>query len=348
MTSRFSPFLLLLTFTLLLFIALPIQAQSALQDQSEGETGDEADSEDSPEGTDTTPSEDEDKPKAAGTDTSPEPPTAEPTSEAEAADPPPVEGTEAAEEGADAVEEGATEEEEKKVEVSLIAEAGGIAIVGNTRSFSAHGLVSFGVKADKNKFSTAIGANWGRSYITENKEWVTTATRFFGNLRYDRFITERNSIFVTVGAFNDKFAGYRLRLEANLGYSHLLVKTDRHNLTGEAGANYTFDWYATTPEGVEPDPIRQHFVGARLFLGYALKLSDNAGFSAGVESLLGGTDNMDARFDGRLNANLGLNAAITKAIALKLGFQLAYDFVPPEGFKPLDTITSLSIVATLM
>ena len=72
------------------------------------------------------------------------------------------------------------------------------------------------------------------------------------------------------------------------------------------------------------------------------------GFSQSVEGLFGGTDNGDARFDGRLVSATAITANISKIFALKVGFDLAWDFAPPAGFEPVDTVTSVTLVATLM
>ena len=164
-------------------------------------------------------------------------------------------------------------------------------------------------------------------------------------MRYDRFLTDRNSLYVLGGASHDPFAGLLAKIGANFGYSHLLVSTDQHTLTAEGGINYTHDEYTGDPI---PDPSSQNFVGARLFASYALDLNGTFGISQSVETLLGGTDNEAARFDGSLAAITGLSANITKILGVKIGFALTYDFVPPEGFKPIDTTTSLTLQATLL
>ena len=252
--------------------------------------------------------------------------------------------------------EEAPAEEEPKTEVSLVAEAGLIWLAGNTQSITANGQVAFGIQRDGNRFSLNFGGAYGRSLVSTDvvdadgtvirtdTEWVDTAKRVFGDARYDRFLVpDLNSIYVSGGAAHDPLAGLRFRAQGNAGYSHLLVNTDMHRFAAEAGFNYTHELYVE-----EVVPGSQNFVGARLFVGYALNANDIFGFSQSAEALLGGTDNAEARFDGRLLAVTGVTATLSKVFSVKAGFTLSWDFVPPEGFKPIDTTTTLTLVATLL
>ena len=274
-------------------------------------------------------------------------PTLAVAQESDEAEPTPEEAVaeEAATEEA-VVEEAAAEEpaaeEAPKAEVSLTAEAGVVFLYGNTKSVSANGAVNFGVKHLKNQFGLVVGAAYGRGVVADTDTWETTATKVFGTARYDRFLSDINSLYVLGGALHDPFANLTLQARGDVGYSHVLVNTDVHHLIGEAGFNYTHDRYVLN------DPMVQHFFGARLFAGYKLTPSDTFGFSQSVEALVGGTDNTDARFDGRMTAITAVTANATKILAVKFGFTLNWDFVPPEGTEPLDTTTMLTLVATLM
>ncbi len=268
-----------------------------------------------------------------------EPAVEEPAAEEPAAEEPAAEEPAAEEPAA----EGEAEEEEPKPEYSLVGEAGAVWLAGNTQSITANGRVAFGVLHARNRFGLEFGGSYGRSVIEE--EWTETARRVFGGVRYDRMLSDVNSIYAGAAGSHDPFAGSLVKIQGNLGYSHLLIQTDNHTLTAEGGFNYTHDEYTGDPV---PDPSSQNFVGARLFGSYALDVNGNFGISQSIEALLGGTDNVDARFDGSLAAVTGLTATLTKVLGIKLGFALTWDFVPPEGFKPVDTTTSATFVFTLL
>ena len=237
------------------------------------------------------------------------------------------------------------EEGEPRPEVHLTAEAGAIWLTGNTKSITASGAVNFSVAHKMNKFGLVAGGAYGRGVVEGGTdEWVVTATRVFGDARYDRFLVpDLNSIYVMAGAFHDPFAGFDLRFQAGAGYAHQLVKTDVHALALEGGFNYTRDEYI---DGVVPNS--QNFAGGRVFAGYRLTPTASFGFGQSVEALLGGTDNVDDVFDGRLLSNTEITANISKIFGIKLGFLVNWDFRPPEGFAPVDTTASVTLVATLL
>ena len=241
------------------------------------------------------------------------------------------------------------EEEETKPEVALVAELGVNFLFGNTKSISANGLLAGSISGDGNKFGFNFGGAYGRGLpaATEEEpnptEWLENAKRVFGGLRYDRSIVpDVNSVYFAGSGLHDTFAGLRLQAQANVGYSHQIVKTDKHNLVGEAGFNYSYDLYLP-----DADPKDQHFAGARLFVGYALTL-DSFGFSQSVEALLGGRNNMDAPFDGKISSLTGITANINSKIGVKFGFSVIYDIAPPVGFDPVDTQTTVSLLWIFM
>ena len=216
-----------------------------------------------------------------------------------------------------------------------------------------------------------VGGNYGRSVIQEeidtdgdgeidvvNDKWATTATRVFGDLRYDlSIIPDLNSVYVGFGGFHDPFAGYIYRLRGDLGYSHKIINTPVHLLIGEAGINYTREFLVddvTTDVDNDAAVRTNNFVGGRFFAGYRLTPNATFGFWLNIETLLGGADNVDGTFDGRLAMDTGITANLSKIFSIKLGFGMNFDYVPPDvdgidgpDVKSLDTTTTFTIVATL-
>lgn len=335
----------LIPFSLLLLLSSAAVAQEG--DGSEDTSGDES-SEEAP--AEEAPSEDasseapaESEPEADAAEAVEE--AAEATEEAQAEEAA-AEVTEAA---AEATAEGeAAEEEETKPEVDLVAELGAIWLMGNTRSITANGLITFAVSGDGNKFGWNFGGAYGRGVVVDadgnpSSEWVENARRIFGGARYDRsIIQDVNSVFFAGNALHDTFAGLRLQAAANVGYAHQIVNTEKHSLAAEAGFNYSYDLFLE-----DADPADQHFAGARVFLGYGLTL-DQFGFGQSIEALFGGRNNLDAPFDGRIISTTSVTANINNILGVKFGFLVNYDIAPPEGFQPVDTTTTLTLVATIM
>ena len=194
--------------------------------------------------------------------------------------------------------------------------------------------------------------------VTIDEAWATTATRVFGDVRYDfSIVPDVNSIYVSVGGFHDPFAGYIYRLRGDVGYSHTIVNTPIHLLTTEVGFNYTREFLVNNPTVAVDDPASvrtNNFFGARIFAGYTLTPNDTFGFWLNAETLLGGATNVDGVFDGRLVLDTGVTANLNKILSIKLGFGMNFDYVPPDvdgiegpDVKAVDTTTTLTIVATL-
>jgi putative salt-induced outer membrane protein YdiY len=150
-----------------------------------------------------------------------------------------------------------------------------------------------------------------------------------------------------------------------VGYSRLLLKTDMHLLTAEIGYDYTFQDNVTGPN------LSIH--SARVFSGYTLTLSKDVGLAFGLEVLcnlneLPGFQPMQtvgAFHDTRVNGNAALTARLWKNIAFQVSFIAKYTTDPAplpaiagaSAFdtsvsvplaQPLDTVTSLSLVVTLL
>ena len=241
--------------------------------------------------------------------------------------------------------------------VGLSIEAGANWAAGNTKSINASGAVAFSVAHARNKFSLDFGGAYGRGVVADSgsDEWVELAKNVGGAVRYDRFIIpDINSIYVGGGALHDPLAGFLIQARGDVGYSHKLINTEKHSLLAEGGFNYSRDQYVPVAEGGTGGG--QNFVGGRIAGAYALNVGGNFGFTQKLEALLGGRNNQDAGeegFDGKIVSATGISGSFNSIMSVKFGFKLGYDFVPPvradgTSFEALDTLTSITIVATLM
>ena len=70
---------------------------------------------------------------------------------------------------------------------------------------------------------------------------TVTAETLAGRLRYDRFLTEHNSLFVAALASRDVPAGKDAVLGAQLGYSRQLYKTETAEAVAEFGYDYSHE-----------------------------------------------------------------------------------------------------------
>jgi hypothetical protein len=258
------------------------------------------------------------------------------------------------------------------VEWGATAEAGLVVTTGNSRTTT----ISAGAKATrkekKNKFSGEASATYARSsnQIVSpgadnvlsadevNRQSVTSAEAFNLKLRYDRFLTECDSLYVAALAGADVIAGKDIVGGGQFGYARRLFKSDRHEVSGEVGYDFSY-------EGLS-DGSSNSIHSGRLFVGYKGKLGEESSLDSSVEALLNGnrqSADVGPLEDTRATAIIALSTKITKGIALSVSFTARLDadpapFNPPDGVMldatnppetaMIDTTTKASLIITLL
>lgn len=243
---------------------------------------------------------------------------------------------------------------EKPVEVKateLKASAkGGLLITGGnsqTTSGTMGGLVSY--KTGWNRFSGDAQAAYVRAKaltvrldptdmnttIDDGGELIrdpqTTSNLLQARGRYDRFLTENNSAYVSAQALRDRPAGKDIVAGGQVGYSRQVVKTARHTAVAEIGYDFSYEKsVGPTAEGV---PIHS----GRAFLAETLTLSDSTGITASVELLSNfneerapapGYEAPDAFEDTRFVGKFGVTSALWNNLSFGFGFTAKYDAAP--------------------
>lgn len=237
-----------------------------------------------------------------------------------------------------------------KAESSLVAEFGGSATSGNTEFFTATAGITGGYKQGQNKVSL-VGSGLigrGRADLDANGtldpderdgKMIRTAEKITGDLRYDRFFGQKNSLYLLGGVLHDPFAGFDFRAHVQFGYSHLFIKTDRALFRTEVGADYARENYV---EGVDPNSA--NIFAARVMASGGYTFNEAVKLTETVELL----ENVRDPDDLRVNNQIALTAALSKALSFKVGHDLRFDNVPVEGFAKLDHTTTATIVATIL
>lgn len=264
----------------------------------------------------------------------------------------------------------------KETEWDATAEAGLVQTTGNSRVTTVTAGAKAMRKQAKNKFSAEAAGAFARasnliardlngdmvltsSEVTrEDKE---SARNYAAKLRYDRFLTANNSLFIAALAGADKLAGKDLTAGGQLGYARLLHKNERHELAGEFGYDFSYENYASA----DPESVSIH--SARGFVGYKGKLSETTTVDGALEVLANvngqtiGPREVSALEDLRANLSGSVSAKLTKSVALSFSFTAKFDNVPaplalagftldpndpPENSK-IDTTTKASLIVTL-
>ena len=265
-------------------------------------------------------------------------------------------------------------EKVKDTEVNASAEVGLVFTTGNSETTT----ISAGMKASRkqknNKLSVEGSATYARAgqrvlfdqngngMIDNDTEITTerqvTAESYAGKIRYDRFLTKYNSLFVAALIGRDLPAGRELVLGAQLGYSRQLYKTEKAEAVGEAGLDYSNE-NLVIGESVK-------IISGRAFVGYKAEMTEGTNFETSGELLVNlndegtlptGADGDIAR-DFRLNFKASVSSKIGKNLAFQSSIEARYDNRPGPlnlknlamGFVPeasgLDTIMKASLIYT--
>lgn len=265
--------------------------------------------------------------------------------------------------------------EVKEVEWTASAEAGLVLTTGNseTTTATAAGKV---IRLDpRKKLEANLALTYARSTILIASDvdgsgaigpaeivesTSTTANAWQARARYDRFLTELNSAYVTGSLGADRPAGKEVIAGGQVGYSRALYKSEEHLAVAEVGYDFSYE------DLVTGDPLPIH--SARALVGYTLTRGEDTAFAASVEALanlnrLPTVPEEAAAFDDlRVNAQASVTAKLTADIAIALSIAAKYDRVPAPrapfgaipyepGFVPLadtlDTVTKASLIVTL-
>jgi len=260
----------------------------------------------------------------------------------------------------------------QKVVWSAKGEAGLVASTGNSRTTTLTASANALRKDLDNKLEltllgtyarattlTAVDAN-GDGFIDATELGETTATAAENislKLRYDRYLTPVNALYVAALAAIDKPAGKDFQGGAQIGYSRGLYKDRCQELLGEVGYDFT---YINVAAGAS---VTIH--SARLFVGHKAKIRSATTFEGSIEALLNGTHvtygmrEAGALEATRLNATAGIVTALSTKLSLNASFTAKYEAFPAPlakiggvpfaaGFEPpaekLDTLTKISLI----
>lgn len=262
----------------------------------------------------------------------------------------------------------------KGVETTASAEGGIVFTTGNSETITATAGLKASRKKNDNKLAIEGSLTYakaglrvlndqnGNGMIDDDSEITTekqvTAETYAGKLRYDRFLTEFNSLFVAGLISRDKPAGKELVVGAQLGYSRQLYKSETSGAVGEFGADYSNE-NLTIGESLK-------ILSARAFVGYKSEMTEGTNFETSGELLTNlnketlptGKDG-SAFKDTRFNFKASVSAKIGKNLSFQTSIEAKYDHRPGPlalknlamGFVPeassLDTIMKASLIYSI-
>jgi hypothetical protein len=235
-------------------------------------------------------------------------------------------------------------------ETHLSAELGGAWATGNVEYYTANGLLDASHRFERNQVALGAGVNIGKGISDADGDGILSdaeravdkveiARKYWGDGRYDRFVGDKGSLYLLGGALSDIYAGYDLRTHEQLGYSRILVDNDSTDLKVELGADVAQENYV---EGIDPNSAV--IFSARAMASLTHKFNESVSFSDTVEAF----ENVVNPADLRVLNEAAVSAKLSDIFSVKLSNQLTFDNVPVEGYRKLDQVTLISLVATLL
>lgn len=262
----------------------------------------------------------------------------------------------------------------KKTEWNATAEAGLVFTTGNSRTTTVTAGAKATRKQKQNKFSLDAAGTLARAsnlvandiggdkILSSNevrREDKTSAQSYQVKLRYDRFLSEFNSLFVAALGGADIIAGKDFAGGGQIGYARLLYKTERHEVTAELGYDFSYEDY------VDPAADALAIHSARGFVGYKGKLSEVTSVDGSLEVLANvnkQSDTVGPFEDLRANASASLSTKLTKSVSFSFGVIGKFDNAPaplsiagytlnpldPPSALKLDTTTKASLIVNFL
>jgi hypothetical protein len=220
------------------------------------------------------------------------------------------------------------------VEWKVSAQAGLILTTGNSRSTALSGSITASRKAGNNKLGLETAAAYARSRVLIasdadgngtigpaeiQRTSLTSAENWSAKLRYDRFFTEHNSAYLSARIGADQPAGKELFGGGQIGYSRQIVKTERHEVVGEGGYDFTYEAYVA--DSAEDLAIHS----ARIYAGWTAKVTETTGFLLNAELLLNlnAEDGPRGEIPPLEDARVLAKAALTTKIFTRVDFRFA-------------------------
>lgn len=249
-------------------------------------------------------------------------------------------------------------EEAQKAETDLSAEVGGALVSGNAIYYSLNGSLVFSHKWLKNKLRADARSNYsagkadgdGDGTLDDAERAISNqelARKFSSDIRYDRYLTKKDALYLWVGGMHDPFAGYDVRIHEQLGYARDVVSNDKTKLSTEVGFDWAHEFFTEAQlEGnnfLEDSDTYENVLAGRVGVGFSHAFNESVSFTDTIDTYVNVMDPADTRV---LNA-AALNTKLSGTFSLKLSHQLTFDNVPVEGFQKLDQASMVTFVASI-
>ena len=244
---------------------------------------------------------------------------------------------------------------DKKVDGTTITlSSGGLLTTGNSSLLALTANGAFETRTDANGFGGSLLGNYGQG-APAGKDIQVTTENLQARLRYDRYVIEQASVFLSVAGRHDRFQGLDFRLNVDPGFKYLFLKAEANALWAEAGYDFQYDVRRNSARAVldannnptvdalgQPVLLDKTLVdhSTRLFGGFRHAFNKEVTLLTGVEYLQSVVH--DTRY--RMNFDALFAAKVGGGLAFGVGFSARFDHAPLPGKEQLDTSTTLSLI----
>lgn len=178
----------------------------------------------------------------------------------------------------------------------------------------------------KNRFTLG----WEFNEASSADVTTTSNRRLLG--KYDRFLTEKDYVFLSAKGENDKMADLELRTSFGTGYGRQFIETPQTKFSGEIGVNYVKERYYVAPD--------ESFPTLGLGMKYDRKLWDDKLVFFEYLSI---DASLEDASDTLVRNRIGFRLPIAKGLNLSTQFNVDYDNQPVPGNKKTDRAFIISI-----
>jgi putative salt-induced outer membrane protein len=229
--------------------------------------------------------------------------------------------------------------------LSLLLPAGAMALEEGLRNQADVGIILTTGNASSATYNIAARSNYqfptpqllslDVRYLQSFANNVESMRYWIAALRFDQFLSERFSIFLSQNMESNVFAGFAQRYNSDVGVRYVFVKDDDFSWLGEAGYRY-----ALTNQVPLGNQVSAQM--ARLFT----ELNKSWDKSLSTKLWFEGTPNFTNTNGYRLMGEASVSVALSNTFSVKTAYLVKYDNLPPPGIgQNTDSFFTTSLVA---
>ncbi|MBI2391672.1 MAG: DUF481 domain-containing protein [Deltaproteobacteria bacterium] len=233
----------------------------------------------------------------------------------------------------------------------LSGQLGGSWSSGNSKSYSSNTQVRVSHRRGMDEVTWSGIVNYGRAAAPRAEDErdpdapehrFKTDSLYYTRLRYDRFLSEHNALFVGGLVFRDTSSGFRARYSPYGGFQHTWIATGAFELWTDIGYRAAHEILFLDRKAREDGFGERRWVhGPLLTLGTSLELNTTLDLDVALEA----QQAVNREQDFRVFAIANLFNRVGKGFALGMNFNARYHREPIGAREPLDT--QLQVVGIL-